>query len=179
MLCPQCWKEEARIHFTSFGPEGVRKRSYCLACAQHQPLSWLLAWGYAHAPVVGGQLPEPEVLTMGRESGGRAPLTLIATGIRECACGCRIAIGAELPGCCGTYSLAPETDVVEHLCHCGREIAVCVPKVVCLQGASAQGRSVVAAAETCLWRERRRRIVGVEADLRHGRATWGTFAIQN
>ena len=78
-----------------------------------------------------------------------------------------------------SHAVEATTDLVEHTCHCGRELMVPVPRVVCLECGASQTQAVIAAAETCLWDEQRRRMVCVDDDMRQGRVTWGTFAILN
>jgi len=179
MLCQKCWKEEARVHFAAVGQYGLHETRYCLACAQAEPLSWLLVWGYGHERPDDDPVLKPQALLAKPALDGRGSVTLVATGVAQCECGCRIVLGAELRCNHGHYAVEGETDFVEHLCHCGRELPVPVPRVVCLDCGATQRHAIVAAAETCLWSEQRRRIVGVDVDLRDGRATWGTFAILN
>jgi len=179
MLCQNCWREEAWVHFHCFEPHGVHTHSYCLACSQDEPLSWLLTWGHRQDPDTGSGLGDPEVLPARPLFGARRPATLVATAVVECDCGCRVVAGAELPCNHRACSFEPRAVAVDHLCHCGRELVVPLPDVVCRQCGATESRSVIAAVETCLWDEQRRRICCVDSDMRRGRATWGTFAIRN
>ena len=43
MLCQECWVEEASVQFRYLWGGEVHEVGYCLACAQREPLSWLLA----------------------------------------------------------------------------------------------------------------------------------------
>ena len=177
MLCETCWKEEAKVHFTILDGQGTRQVNSCLACARREPLSWLLVWGYARSPGEGGLLRIPESVpgcgTMVDEVPG-----IVATSIQECGCGCRIAVGATMP-CGHEAALVSGTHFASHACHCGRELLIPLSSVVCTVCGESQATIVVATAETCLWSEQRRRLVGVDGDLRQGHATWGTFAIRN
>jgi hypothetical protein len=179
MLCRNCWSKEARVHFRRLGPDGDRSRNYCFACAQHEPLTWLLAWGHRREHHVGQLLANPHVVLIQSMRGRGLSASLVATGIIECVCGCRIVGGAELPCDHRDYAFHAPAHGIEHMCHCGRELLVPVLDVLCRRCGATQNRSVIAAAEACQWNEQRRRIVGVDADLRRGRVTWGTFAVRN
>ncbi|HUT33695.1 MAG TPA: hypothetical protein VNE39_09460 [Planctomycetota bacterium] len=181
MLCQKCWSEEAKVHFTIVGPHDAHEHAYCLACARQEHLSWLLVWGYARSQHPCGHALVPEVLRVNAASrSDRGPSTLIATAVARCACGCYVATGTELPCGHGTHELvqAPLT-IVEHVCHCGRALAIPTPIVFCPQCRAAQTNAIVATVETCLWDEERRRLVAVDYDMRGGRVTWGTFATMN
>lgn len=186
MLCQRCWTQEARVHFTTVAPDASHERAYCLACAREERLSWLLVWAYGQ-PEAGaekcGWPPRrpPDVLPAGSAlTSYGEPATLVALGVAHCTCGCRVAVGAELPCGHGTYGLlnAPP-QLIEHVCHCGRELRLVVPAICCPTCLSVQAGLVVASAETCLWDEQRRRIVTVDHEMRRGRIGWGTFAIRN
>ena len=180
-LCEKCWKEEAHVHFAIVEQGVVREHNYCLACAHGESLSWLLAWGYSRDADDDFCLTKPELVIPSREGkseseDGRstAPLSpspslslspvLVATGVGQCECGCRIVVGAELP--CGhtRYTLRDRARMVEHRCHCGRELIVPVPRVACREcsllaldgGRPSDAPAVVASAETCLFDQHRR-----------------------
>lgn len=146
MLCHKCWKHEARVHFTTFGPGVSRRRSYCLACAQGERLSWLLAWAYgteaeAQAPT------RPAFLEAGPQAGASIP-SLVAVQVLRCECGCRFVLGAEMP--CHHRSLATgELEELRHLCHCGAELVSQAPHLVCGECGASPWRLVVATIETC------------------------------
>ncbi|MBM4031964.1 MAG: hypothetical protein FJ291_09285 [Planctomycetes bacterium] len=179
MLCQNCWSEEARVHFTVVGPHEAHERAYCLACAQEQSLSWLLVWGYGVHPLGTPPAP-PEVLPVSASQSGMSRTTLVGTGVARCECGCCIVVGAELP--CGHRDAGVKgaaAATISHTCHCGREVQIPVPVIFCPKCGSPQRQAIIASVETCLWDEQRRRIVGVDLDLRGGRATWGTFATMN
>lgn len=180
MLCQKCWKEEATIHFTTLGADEAHERTYCLSCAHDEHLSWLLVWGYGLRADGEERLRQPELLPASPSRTGDGLGTLVATGMARCACGCRVVAGAQLPCAHGTFELLDEqTQLVEYICHCGRELRIPVPVVYCPICHELQADTVVATAETCLWNEQRRRIVAVDHDMRGGRITWGTFAILN
>jgi hypothetical protein len=197
MLCQSCWKEEARVHFTVAGRHQAHNHAYCLACAREVDLSWLLVWGYStqrpgshlhfaqggHAPtedVAPGHALVPEALPVVPRPSRRGGPALVATAVARCACGCYVVAGAELPCNHGTPALLrTQSQLVEHLCHCGRTVAIPVPVVFCPTCQTPQTRIILASAETCLWDEERRRVVALDHDLRGGRVTWDTFAIRN
>ena len=181
MLCRKCWMEEASVHFRCFSRGRVHEIAYCLACAQHEPLSWLLAWGHGREPAPSRPLSVPTIVRAGAGWWGirGAAATLVATGVARCPCGCRIVVGAEMACEHGAYLLGGEETVVEHACHCGRDHAIWVPGVVCLECGGEPLVSIVATARTCLWQEQRRRLITVDGELRHGEATWGTFSLHN
>jgi hypothetical protein len=180
MLCQRCWREEARVHFTVASRDQAHERAYCLACARDEYLSWLLVWGYAAEDRAGGLPPLPEALRVNPPRSDRELSTLVATSVARCACGCYVVAGAELPCGHGTHDvLRASGTTVEHLCHCGRSLAIPVPTVYCPQCRAVQARLILASAETCIWDEERRRIVTLDHDLRGGRVTWDTFAILN
>ena len=180
MLCQKCWKEEATVHFTTLGDAEAQERAYCLSCAHDEPLSWLLAWGHGLKSVTGDLSHGPEVIPSGLPFSRRRATTLVATGMTRCACGCRIVVGAEIP--CGHASCAPldaPTTLVEHICHCGRQLQLRLPVLYCPRCSLVQSQVIIASAETCAWDQRRRHMVAVDHDLRGGRVTWGTFSIMN
>jgi len=181
MLCQKCWTEEARVHFCCVWGGETHEIGYCLACAQEEPLSWLLAWGNGVGDPTERELRRPLVVrvkpaTFPRE---RRRSTLVATGLHRCECGCRIVVAANMPCAHGTYLFGTSQRLIQHECHCGREHTVAVPDVVCVECGAADTLSVVGTAETCSWDEQRRRLVAVNEDLQHGKATWGTFSIRN
>ena len=144
MLCQKCWTHEASVHFTTFGLGVSRRRSYCLSCAQGERLSWLLAWAYgndAHA-TAGPQFLDPA-------PSDQAPIpSLVAVESLQCGCGCRFVLGAEMP--CHHRSLAiGEAEEIRHLCHCGTELVVRVPQLVCQVCGASAWRLVLATIETC------------------------------
>ena len=181
MLCQKCWNEEARVHFCRVHGGEVHWLSYCLACAQDEPFSWVLAWGNGPDAPVGDHLPVP--VTIRAESAalwrGRGFATLVATQVQRCDCGCRVIVAATMPCTHGSYAFGTSFRTVDHECHCGREHTILVPDVICTECGAKDALSVVGTAETCSWEEQRRRLVGVHDDLQRGRATWGTFAILN
>ncbi len=197
MLCQNCWKEEARVHFTIAGRHQAHEHAYCLACAHQEDLSWLLVWGYgtqpqgSHLHFAHGRHVPSEDVPPGHPSVPDAPpviprpqhrerSTLVATALVRCECGCYVVAGAELPCSHGTPALLrARSQLAEHLCHCGRVVAIPVPIVFCATCQMPQARIILASAETCLWDEERRRVVTLDQDLRGGRMTWDTFAIMN
>lgn len=181
MLCRKCWSEEASVHFhTLYGGE-FQHVGYCLACAQDDPWSWLLAWGHGREPAPDGLFGTPIVVRAERVVCDRAnsARTLVATGLRRCECGCGIVVGAEVASGHDAFAYDGEAQVVSHMCHCGREHAIVMPGVVSQDGCGIEGRPVIATAQTCLWDEQRRRLVGVHNDLHRNRTTWGTFSLKN
>ena len=62
MLCRKCWTEEASVHFRYVCGGEAHDLSYCLACAQHEPWSWLFAWRHGRALAAGGMFPKPIVV---------------------------------------------------------------------------------------------------------------------
>jgi len=198
MLCQKCWNEEARVHFCRVWGGEVHWLSTCLACAQDEPLSWVLAWGNGPDAPVGNHLPVPVIIesatvglsvraaenTAGRASRGTlqcsgARTTLVAMRVQRCDCGCRTIVAATMPCTHRNYAFGISVHAVDHECHCGREHTILVPEVVCASCGATEALSVIGTAETCSWEEQRRRLVAVNADLQQGRATWGTFAILN
>ncbi len=180
MLCQKCWNHDARVHFTLLGPAEARERAYCLACAQEEHLSWLLVWGYAtrHHPPDRPLLPE--VLPQAPIEPASPPATLVATAIAHCTCGCHIVAGAQLP--CGHHApdiLQAPPELIEHICHCGRELQVPIPALFCPECNATQTSVIIASVETCVSDEKRRRLLALDHDLRGGRVTWATFAIKN
>ena len=180
MLCQSCWREEARVHFTVAGRHQTHEHGYCLACARQEDLSWLLVWGHGTQRRPGGRPIVPDVLPVVPQPHRRGGPTLVATALARCACGCYVVAGAELPCNHGTPTLLrTQGQLVEHLCHCGRSVAIPIPVVFCPTCQTPQTRVILASAETCLWDEERRRVVALDHDLRGGRVTWDTFAIMN
>jgi len=180
MLCQNCWKEEARVHFTVAGRHKAHDHAYCLACARQEDLSWLLVWGYGTQHQPGGHASLPDAPPVVPRPQQRGCATLVATALARCACGCYVVAGAELPCGHGTPALLRTPGkLVERLCHCGRAVAIRVPIVFCPTCQMPQSRVILASAETCLWDEERRRVVALDHDLRGGRVTWDTFAIMN
>lgn len=180
MLCQKCWQEEARVHFSLLSGSEVEERGYCLACAREEELSWLLAWGYGARARRGGSAVAPEVLPRGSLAAQAAPVTIVGTALARCECGCRLVVGAQLPCEHHTHGLlAAPNQFVEHLCHCGRQLRIAVPTILCPQCHAMQAAIIIASVETCVWDEQRRRIVTVDHDLQGGKVTWGTFALLN
>jgi len=181
MLCRKCWTEEASVHFHTLCGGEFQDVAYCLACAQDDPWSWLLAWGHDREPVRDGLFLKPVVVRAERVVWDRANAarTLLATGLHRCECGCRIIVGAEVGSSHDSFAYDVEAQVVSHMCHCGREHSIVLPEVVSQDGLAITSRPIIATAETCLWDEQRRRLVGVHHDLHENRATWGTFALKN
>jgi len=181
MLCRKCWTQDASVHFRTLCGGEAEHVAYCLACAQDELWSWLLAWGHGREPVPGGILPAPIAVRSEPGRAGRQPVThtVVATGLYRCECGCRIVVGAELACDHDAYEYQGDAEVVPYLCHCGREHAIVVPTVACRECDVAEGRPIIGTARTCLWDEQRRRLVGVHEDLQRGHTTWGTFSIKN
>ncbi|MFP4057103.1 MAG: hypothetical protein ACLF0G_09570 [Candidatus Brocadiia bacterium] len=181
MLCRSCWAQEARVHFLWATSREVHELALCLACAQDEPLSWLLAWGYSREAPPLSFLPAPQIVRVGSPllSDRLGPATLVAAGLQQCACGCRIALGAQVPCDHARFAFRAQSVSVGHACHCGRDHLVEVPAVVCLECGAEASRVVVATAQTCLWDEQRRRLIAVDGDLQRGHATWGTFSLHN
>lgn len=181
MLCRKCWTQEASVHFRYVCGGEVHHIAYCLACAQDEPWSWLLAWAHGRALATYGLFPTPVVVRARDPRRGRLrpPYTLLATGLHRCACGCRIAVGAEVACNHAAYTYQGNAQLVDHVCHCGREHTIVLPHVVCRHCSASEGHPIIATAQTCLWDHQRRHLVGVNEDLHCGRPTWGTFAIRN
>lgn len=149
MLCQECWLDHAPIRFWSVDADGASEEAVCLACAQHHPLSWLLTWGYTHTPVPGGRLPSPVAVRAAAAGTVRtAPHTLLATGLHQCPCGCRIVTAAAVPCRHGDHAFEPGAQAVRHACHCGVSHLIGVPGVVCRE-CGAIGAGIVATAHTC------------------------------
>jgi len=169
------------MHFRYLCGGETHHIAYCLACAQDEPWSWLVAWGHGRALAAYGLFPKPIVVHKGVEAHGhsRSPRTLVATGLHRCECGCRIVVGSEIACGHGTYTYEGTAQLVPHMCHCGREHAVVLPHVVCEQCAASEGHPIIGTAQTCLWDAQRRRLVGVHQEMQSGQASWGTFSIRN
>ena len=152
MLCQKCWSQPARVHFTTFGPGVSKRSSYCLACAQGERLSWLLAWAYgteaeAQAPA------HPTFLEERTQEAPPIP-SLVALRVVECQCGCRFVLGAEIP--CHHKSLAVgHSEELRHLCHCGGELVVEAPQVVCEECGASAWRLILATVESCSYPQHR------------------------
>lgn len=181
MLCRKCWTQDASVHFRYVCGGEVQELVYCLACAQDEAWSWLLAWGHSRALATHQLFPTPIIVHSDATGEGRlrATRTLVATGLLRCGCGCRIVAGAEVACGHGTYTYEGQAQLVPHVCHCGRDHTVVVPHVVCEQCVVSEGHAVIATAQTCLHDEQRRRIVHVSNDMQRQRTTWGTFSVRN
>jgi len=151
MLCHKCWSHRARVHFTTFGPGVSRRTSYCLACAQDERLSWLLAWAYGTEAEA--QAPTHPAFLEERAQETPPTSTLVALRVVECQCGCRFALGAEIP--CHHRRLAiGHTEELHHLCHCGSELVVEAPQLVCEECGASACRLVLATVESCSYPQR-------------------------
>jgi len=151
MLCHKCWSHRARVHFTTFGPGVSRRTSYCLACAQDERLSWLLAWAYGTEAEA--QTPTHPAFLEERAQETPPTSTLVALRVVECQCGCRFALGAEIP--CHHRRLAiGHTEELHHLCHCGSELVVEAPQLVCEECGASACRLVLATVESCSYPQR-------------------------
>jgi len=146
MLCHKCWSHDARVHFTTFGLGVSRRSSYCLACAQGERLTWLLAWAY-RTEAEAQAATQPTFLEHRAQEAPPVP-TLVALRVVECRCGCRFVLGAEIP--CHHRRLAiGQSEQLHHLCHCGGELVVEAPQVVCEECGAAAWRLVLATVESC------------------------------
>jgi hypothetical protein len=180
MLCERCWIEDTRVHFACLTRGQKLDVHLCLACAQDEAMSWLLAWAHrlrTDAAVV----PLPAVVRVRGPlySGRRQLATLVATERHTCACGCQIVLGAELPCRHAHPVVVTRTTRVMHTCHCGRDHVLLVPHVACADCGAQASLAIIATAQTCLHDEQRRRIVAVEDQLQHGRTSWGTVSLNN
>jgi len=181
MLCRKCWTHDASVQFQYVYGGELHHIAYCLACAQDEPWSWLLAWGHGRALVARDLFPSPIIIRQEATGTGRMRIeqTLVATGLICCECGCRIVAGAEIACDHHAYTYEGDAQLVTHVCHCGREHAVVLPHVVCAECDAGEGHAIIATAETCLWDAQRRHMVGVHHDMQCGRPSWGTFSIRN
>jgi len=151
MLCERCWGEDARIHFTYVTHGKTLEARHCLACAQHESMSWLLAWAH-RLRVTGGSTALPTVVHIRdplRDSRSH-PATLVATDRHPCACGCQIVVGAELACRHASPCLTGRATRHVHTCHCGREHALVVPRIACGDCGCQDHVAVIATAQTCL-----------------------------
>ena len=150
MLCNKCWLDAAAVRFASISDERSFESALCLACAQRHPLSWLLAWAYRQAPRRDGRLARP-VVVRARAAGpdGNTLQHFAATGLVQCACGCRIATAVEMPCQHEAYAFEPGGHAAVHLCHCGEAHRLVVPRVACRRCGASSGRAFIATAHTC------------------------------
>lgn len=169
------------MHFRYACGGEIQELAYCLACAQDDAWSWLLAWGHSRALATHHLFPKPIVVHSESTGQGRlrSSRNLVATGLLRCGCGCRIVVGAEVACNDESYTYEGRADLVTHVCHCGREHTVVLPHVVCEQCVVSEGHPIIATAHTCLRDEQRRRIACVDQDMQRQHVTWGTFSIRN
>ncbi len=150
MLCERCWGQDARIHFTYVTHGRVIEAHHCLACAQQEPMSWLLAWAYRLRAEGGSTLLPAIVHIRDPLLASRArPATLVATDRHPCPCDCQIVVGSELACRHASPCLTGLATRHVHTCHCGREHGLIVPRIACGDCGKRDHVAVVATARTC------------------------------